>query len=62
MKMEEVEEWKPVTKLGRLVKDGDIEDIWKVFRSGLPIMESEIVDTLLPDMTEEVIDITIVQR
>jgi small subunit ribosomal protein S5 len=59
---EETEEWEPRTRLGRLVKSGEITDIRGVFDSGLPLMEAEIVDTLMPDITEEVIDIELVQR
>lgn len=57
-----LEDWEPKTKLGRLVKNGEITDIREIFKLGLPIMEVEIVDTLLPDLKEEVLDITIVQR
>jgi small subunit ribosomal protein S5 len=57
-----MEDWEPVTRLGRMVKNGEIRDIREVFSSGLPIMETEIIDTLLPDMEEEVLDINIVQR
>jgi small subunit ribosomal protein S5 len=60
--VENAEEWTPKTKLGRMVKDGEITTIKEVFKSGQPLMESEIVDLLLPDITEEVIDIDIVQR
>jgi small subunit ribosomal protein S5 len=58
----EMDDWEPLTKLGRMVKNGEIRDIKEVFKSGLPVMETEIVDTLLPDMEEEVLDINIVQR
>ncbi len=57
-----MDDWEPVTRLGRMVKSGEIRDIKDVFKSGLPIMETEIIDTLLPDMEEEVLDINIVQR
>ncbi|MFQ6135800.1 MAG: 30S ribosomal protein S5 [Candidatus Hydrothermarchaeales archaeon] len=60
--MVELEDWEPKTKLGRMVKAGEVRDIKEVFRLGLPIMESEIIDALLPDMEEEVIDISLVQR
>lgn len=55
-------EWEPKTKLGLMVKNGEITDIKEVFKLGLPVMETEIIDTLLPDMAEEVISIDIVQR
>lgn len=56
------EEWVPKTKLGRLVASGEVTDISQAFKLGLPIMEAEIIDTLLPDLEEEVIDINMVQR
>ena len=58
----EKEEWVPKTELGRLVKDGVITDIDEIFEKGLPIMELGIVDTLLPDLEEEVMDVNLVQR
>ncbi|MDI6643625.1 MAG: 30S ribosomal protein S5 [Methanobacteriaceae archaeon] len=56
------EEWEPKTKLGHMVKEGTITDIDEIFEKGLPIMELEIVDTLLPDLEEEVMDVNLVQR
>ena len=49
-----IDEWEPKTKMGRLVKDGTITDIDEIFEKGLPIMELEIVDALIPDLEEEV--------
>jgi small subunit ribosomal protein S5 len=60
--MDKMEDWEPVTKLGRMVKKGEITDMKGVFRSGLPLIEPEIIDALLPDLEEEVIDISLVQR
>lgn len=57
-----MEEWEPVTKLGRMVKKGKITSLKEVFSSGLPVVEPEIIDSLVPDMEEDVIDITLVQR
>lgn len=56
------EEWEPKTNLGRMVKDGTITDIDEIFDRGLPIMELEIIDNLLPDLEEEVMDVNLVQR
>jgi len=56
------EEWEPKTNLGHMVKEGTITDIDEIFEKGLPIMELEIVDTLLPDLEEEVMDVNLVQR
>ncbi|CDG64891.1 MAG: small subunit ribosomal protein [Methanobacterium sp.] len=56
------EEWEPKTNLGRMVKEGQITSIDEIFDRGLPIMELEIVDSLLPDLEEEVMDVNLVQR
>jgi small subunit ribosomal protein S5 len=56
------EEFIPKTQLGHMVKDGKITDIDEIFEKGLPIMELGIVDTLLPDLEEEVMDVNLVQR
>ncbi len=57
-----LEEWEPKTNVGRMVKDGTITDIDEIFEKGLSIMELEIIDTLLPDLEEEVMDVNLVQR
>ena len=57
-----MDEWEPKTKLGEQVKAGTITDIDEIFEKGLPIMELEIVDALLPDLEEEVMDVNLVQR
>jgi small subunit ribosomal protein S5 len=56
------EDWEPKTNLGRLVKEGVVSNIDEIFEKGLPIMELGIVDTLLPDLEEEVMDVNLVQR
>jgi small subunit ribosomal protein S5 len=58
----EKEEWEPKTQLGQMVKEGKITDIDEILEKGLPIMELQIVDTLLPDLEEEVMDVNLVQR
>ena len=58
----EMQEWKPRTKLGRMIFEGGITSIEEVFMEGLRIREPEIVDVLLPDLQEEVIDINLVQK
>jgi len=57
-----MEEWEPKTNLGRMVKEGIITDIDEIFEKGLPIMELEIVDALVPELDEEVMDVNLVQR
>ncbi|MCL2156592.1 MAG: 30S ribosomal protein S5 [Methanobrevibacter sp.] len=58
----DMEEWEPKTKMGRMVKEGTITDIDEIFEKGLPIMELEIIDALLPELDEEVMDVNLVQR
>lgn len=59
---EEFEGWKPRTKLGRMVVEGRISSIEETFMEGLKIREPQIVDILLPNLEEEVINISIVQK
>ena len=54
--------WSPKTKLGIMVKSGQITNISDVLKSGLPLREPEIVDLLLLDLNDEVIDVNMVQR
>ena len=57
-----MDEWEPKTSLGKQVKEGKITVIDEIFEKGLPIMELEIVDALVPDLEEEVMDVNLVQR
>ncbi|WP_258083067.1 30S ribosomal protein S5 [Thermococcus thermotolerans] len=61
-----LEEWEPRTKLGQLVKEGQITDIHEIFRKGYQIKEPEIVDVLLPEVNlrenQEVLDIALTVR
>ncbi len=59
---EEEIEWIPQTRLGKLVKEGQVTNISEALASGLPIRESRIVDALLPEIKDEVLDINMVQR
>ena len=54
--------WTPKTKLGKMVKNGDITTMSEALNSGLPLREAEIVDILLPTVEDEVIDVKMVQR
>ncbi len=49
------EAWKPKTELGRKVKSGEITNIDEILDSGKKIMETEIVDVLLPDLTTDLL-------
>jgi len=55
-------EWVPVTKLGRLVKDGKIKTIEEIYLFSLPIKEYQIVDYFLPKLKDEVMKIMPVQK
>ena len=55
-------EWEPKTRLGHLVKSGEIKTMHEALQSKLPLREPEVVDTLLPDLKDEVIDVNMVQR
>ncbi len=57
-----MEAWEPKTQVGKMVKEGTITDIDYIIDNGLPILEPEIVDALLPDISEQVLDVSLVQR
>jgi small subunit ribosomal protein S2e len=55
--------WVPVTKLGRLVKEGKIGSIEEIFLFSLPVKEAEIIDFFLKDkLIDEVMKIMPVQK
>ncbi|KAH0654373.1 hypothetical protein KY289_032051 [Solanum tuberosum] len=54
----EEEKWVPVTKLGRLVKNGKIRSLEQIHLHSLPIKEFQIIDTLIgPSLKDEVMKI-----
>eukprot|EP00270_Netrium_digitus_P009363 TRINITY_DN284_c0_g1_i1.p2 TRINITY_DN284_c0_g1~~TRINITY_DN284_c0_g1_i1.p2 ORF type:complete len:271 (+),score=57.96 TRINITY_DN284_c0_g1_i1:111-923(+) len=61
-KKEEKEEWVPVTKLGRLVKEGKIKSLEQIYLYSLPIKEHQIVEAFLPTLKDEVMKIMPVQK
>ncbi|ATZ60738.2 MAG: 30S ribosomal protein S5 [Methanosarcinales archaeon Met12] len=62
MKLDDGGEWIPKTRLGWLVQEGEITSIEAALASGLSIKEAEIIDTLMPDLQDEVLDVNMVQR
>jgi len=59
---EEEEVWVPRTKLGKLVNEGKIVSLDEIFKGGQRIRESEIVRKLLPDLRNEVVGVSVVQK
>jgi len=49
---DELKEWVPVTKLGRLVKDGKIPSLEDMYLHSLPIKEYQIIDFFYQDSQE----------
>jgi len=54
--------WEPKTRLGKLIKSGQITTMSDALKSGLPLREPEIIDILLTEVKDEVIDVNMVQR
>jgi hypothetical protein len=45
--------WMPVTKLGRLVKEGKIGSLEEIFLFSLPVKEAEIIEFFLKDKLQD---------
>ncbi|MHA1883357.1 MAG: 30S ribosomal protein S5 [Candidatus Thorarchaeota archaeon] len=62
VEVDPLQDWVPKTHLGKLVKEGHINSIEEIFANNHVIREPEIVDVLFPDLRQEVVDVTMVQR
>lgn len=51
----DVSGWVPKTEVGRKVRSGEITDINVILDEGTPILEEQIVDTLLPNLQSELL-------
>lgn len=56
------EAWEPITGLGSKVKSGEITSFEQIIDSGKPILESEIIDVLIPDLEVATLEIRTTQR
>ncbi len=57
-----LEGWKPRTRLGRMVLEGKVTTLQEILDEGYRIREVEIIDVLVPNLKEEVIDLSLVQK
>jgi small subunit ribosomal protein S5 len=57
-----IDSWEPRTELGRKVKSGEITNIDDILKAGNRILESEIVDMLVPGIKTETVKISTTQR
>ena len=53
-----LDKWVPKTQLGKMVLEGQISSIYEIFEEGYRIKEVEIIDILIPDLVDDVIDIS----
>ena len=60
--MEQLRNWTPKTRLGRMVQSGQIITIDQAFATGMPIREVEIVDALIPGLEDDIINVNMIQR
>jgi small subunit ribosomal protein S5 len=56
------EAWQPKTKLGMMVKSGEITDFDQIVEMGKPVLETEIVDVLIPELETETLEVRSTQR
>jgi small subunit ribosomal protein S5 len=54
--------WVPKTEIGKKVLDGTITSMREIMEYGVPILETNVVDHLIPQIDSEILDINRVQR
>ncbi len=59
---EEEEDWAPKTDIGKRVMSKEIISIDQIFEMGKPILEHQIIDALVPNLKDEVIEVSMTQR
>lgn len=59
---EQSREWIPRTSLGKMVQEGKITSLHEIFAQGYRIQESEIADTLISNLQQNVLNINLVQK
>ncbi|MBI5391710.1 30S ribosomal protein S5 [Candidatus Woesearchaeota archaeon] len=52
-----LEKWEPKTELGKKVKNGEITSLDYILENGFTILESEIVDSLLPNLSVDLLEV-----
>ena len=57
-----LEVWEPKTKLGKLVKAGEITNLEEAYQKNMPGLEPEIMDALIPNLEDQVLKLKMVQR
>ena len=55
--MSNLEEWVPKTKLGKMVKSGEVTSIEQIIDNNLKIKEPQITETLIPNLSVDLLDV-----
>ena len=54
--------WEPKSVVGKMVKSGEITTLEQIIEMGRPVIEPEIIDTLIPELDGETLRISTTQR
>ena len=55
-RMNSLSAWNPKTNAGKLVQQNEITSMEEIWSRNMPLLESEIIDTLVPDLMEKTLD------